>query len=164
MPSPKKPRKKYRPKPVLANPLGYILEGLTPVEEHKDHIMRVKIINHGAMDSLVKGAATKEDIGVLLNIHNIMYAIDELQIVNGSMTDDIVEAGIALKHIADRCIRVGKYGATGPEIQALNVMIEYHDDIMQYLTLHQLDKALAHVRRTLASGTGVIRLPVKEEA
>ena len=50
-------RSKYRPKPVLANPLGYVIESMTPVAKHDSYLVDLKIKNSEAMYALLHGTA-----------------------------------------------------------------------------------------------------------
>ena len=45
-------RSKYRPKPVLLNPMGFVLESISPVASHTSFMLDLKIKNHGALETL----------------------------------------------------------------------------------------------------------------
>jgi len=51
-------RSKYRPKPVYANPLQYVLENHTLLCEHDDYALVWKTKNHVAMLTVTQGSAT----------------------------------------------------------------------------------------------------------
>lgn len=58
-------RSKYRPKPVLQNPLGYVIESLTPVTQHENFLLDLKIKNSESMVSLMQGRAVKADMDTI---------------------------------------------------------------------------------------------------
>ena len=37
-------RSRYRPKPVLVDPVGYVLESIKPVKDHDDYLLILKVI------------------------------------------------------------------------------------------------------------------------
>ena len=46
-------RSKYRPKRILVNPVGYVLESLIPVTQYESYLIDLKIKNSEAMVSLM---------------------------------------------------------------------------------------------------------------
>ena len=61
MPTSAKPRKKYRPKTRLVNPIDYVLEGFAPLERAPDnYLLNLKLTNHSAMTELLAGRATRK--------------------------------------------------------------------------------------------------------
>ena len=63
-----KKRSKYRPKPVLRNPLEFVLSGLKPVRDLPGVYLDVQIKNREALDQVRRGLATKADIDMLIEI------------------------------------------------------------------------------------------------
>ena len=57
----KKPRKQYRPKPVL-NPIVVVGENIRPVASHTGYLMDLQLGNSSAMAALLQGHATKRDM------------------------------------------------------------------------------------------------------
>ena len=55
MPANKKPRKAYRPKARLVNPMDYVLEGFAPVSSAGSYLVDLKLHNHSAMTELLAG-------------------------------------------------------------------------------------------------------------
>lgn len=140
-------RSKYRPKPVYANPVAAVIEKLTPVTEHdNDYAFGIQIKNHAAMAALTQGHATRKDMDILIAVYNVMEALR----INGVCTplrEEIAEAGEALMSIAQRAARTNRFVPTGPEIKALNLLLELHDAVMPGVTVQMLDEALRTARR-----------------
>ena len=137
-------RSKYRPKPVLVNPLGYVLEGLEPARSHGSHILDLKIKNHGAMANLTRGIATRQDIDLLIGMVNIVEALYRLGF--GSDYGDVVTDGLnALHSVGQRGASTNKFILRSEEMKALNIIMELHDAQMDVITVKDLDNACALV-------------------
>ncbi len=137
-------RSKYRPKPVLLNPVGYVIEGLEPVRSHTSHATRLKIMNHLALSNLTQGKAVRHDIDVLINMVNIVEALYRLGF--GEEYAQEVKDGLdALHAVAVRGKVSNKFILKAGEMNALNVICELHDAQLEVITVKDLDKAIALV-------------------
>ncbi len=137
-------RSKYRPKPVLLNPVGYVIEGLEPVRSHTSHATRLKIMNHLALSNLTQGKAVRHDIDVLINMVNIVEALYRLGF--GEEYAQEVKDGLdALHAVAVRGKDSNKFILKAGEMNALNVICELHDAQLEVITVKDLDKAIALV-------------------
>lgn len=139
-------RSKYRPRAVLANPLGYVLEGMTPVAKHDQYLVELKIKNHLAMATLTKGLATREDINVLIATLNIVEALYRLGF--GSEYADVVHNGLnALRDVGRRGADTDRFILKADEMNALNLVMELHDAQMELITIKDMDNAVNIVRK-----------------
>ena len=59
-------RSKYRPRGVLLNTMGYVLESFTPIAKMDKYFIELKIKNHMALTNLTKGVAVRGDIDTLI--------------------------------------------------------------------------------------------------
>ena len=138
-------RSKYRPRPVLLNPLGYVLEGMTPVSQHDQYLVELKIKTHLAMSTLTKGLATRIDIDTLIATVNIVEALYRLGF--GREYADVVKGGLdALRSVGKRGAESGKFILKADEMNALNLAMELHDAQMDIITIRDMDKAIALVK------------------
>lgn len=138
-------RSKYRPKHVLVNPVGYVLENLSPVNSHTSFMVDLKIKNHGAMDSLTKGKAKHTDIDMLISMVNMTEAFSRLGF--GKDYSDVVRDGLqALRDVGKRGAATGNFVLKAHEMNALNTVMELHDAQMDVVTLKDMDAAVALVR------------------
>lgn len=137
-------RSKYKPKPVLQNPLGYVLEGIAPVASHDSYLVDLKIKNHGALTALTKGVATRKDIDTLIQAVNIVEALYRLGFGRDYYKE--VCAGLnALFEVGVRGAASGRFVLKASEMDALNVVMELHDAQMDAITVKDMDKAIALV-------------------
>ena len=138
-------RSKYRPKPMLVNPLGYVLESMKPVAYHDQYLIDLKIKNNQAMVALLQGKATYDDMDMLIAMSNVTEALCQLGFgdEHKSITVDGREAIIGIVH---RSTNIKRFTPTGLEIQALNLLMELHDAQMDVVTLKDMDAAIALVR------------------
>ena len=151
-------RSKYRPKPVLANPLAYVMESMTPIAQHEDTLLNLKIKNHGALAALVQGRATRHDINTLVAMSNMTEALWELGF-GAEYQNLCVDGRYAILAIVTRARTIGRFTPTGPEIQMLNAMAELHDAQMEVVTVRDIERGLAVVHHKVANNHHTIRLP-----
>lgn len=138
-------RSKYRPKPQLANPLGYVLESMVPVSKHESYLVDLKIKNHMAMATLTKGLAARTDIDTLIATVNITEALYRLGF--GREYAEVVRDGLeALRSVGKRGVESGKFVLRSSEMNALNLVMELHDAQMDLITIKDMEKAMDIVR------------------
>ena len=138
-------RSKYRPKHVLLNPMGFVMESISPVASHKSFMLDLKIKNHGAMDALTKGMAKHADVDVLIAMVNVTEAFARLGF--GQDYSDVVRDGLqALRDVGKRGAVSGSFVLKAHEMNALNTVMELHDAQLEVVTLKDMDAAIALVR------------------
>jgi hypothetical protein len=138
-------RSKYKPKHVLLNPVGFVVESLSPVRSHTSFMVDLKIKNHAALDSLTKGVATRTDIDTLIAMGNITEAFARMGF--GSAYEEVVKEGLlALRAVGKRGAESGRFILKAAEMTALNEFMELHDAQMEVVTLRDMDEAIALVR------------------
>lgn len=157
MPSNKKPRKAYRPRPVLADPMGYVRESLVPIAQHESYLIDLKIRNSLAMAALLRGGAAKGDMDMLIAMSNIVEALCALDF--GSEHKAVaVDGREAILRIVFRAVEKLRFTPTGPEIGALNALMELHDAQMDAITVGDMERALAYAKAQMRNKK-VTRLP-----
>jgi hypothetical protein len=158
----KKPRKRYKPKPVYTNALDRAIESATPIgQAHSDYYTDMLIKNHGAMQALTQGRAAKRDMDLLIAMANIMEAFRRMDVC-APLGDEIAAGRRALIDISVRAVKHLRFVATGPEILALNTLMELHDELMPHITGLQLDRAIALAKKTIRAGQATV-LTVSEK-
>jgi hypothetical protein len=131
-------RSKYRPKPVLQDPLGYVLESITPVSQHDSYLVDLKIKNHGAMTALTRGVATRQDIDVLIPAVNMVEALYRL----GFGREYFPEVRAGLDAVGVRGAESGRFVLKASEMDALNTVMELHDAQLEVITVKDVSNAL----------------------
>lgn len=145
-------RSKYRPKPVILNPLGYVIEGMTKLSDHSQNMLTiVKIKNHDAMTKIVKGHGTRADIDTLIAMINVCEALYRAGF--GQEYGNILKDGLAaLMALAKRGKDTDKFILWAAELTALNEVMELHDAQMEVITVRDMEKAIMLVKHERASG------------
>jgi hypothetical protein len=138
-------RSKYKPKPVLLNPMGFVMENLSPVRSHTAFMLDLKIKNHAALEALTKGNATRVDIDTLVAMGNVTEAFARMGF--GKDYSDVVKQGLqALRSVGARGAASNRFILKAAEMSALNEFMELHDAQMEVVTLKDMDAAIALVR------------------
>jgi hypothetical protein len=154
----KKPRRKYRPKAVIHNTLGYVMEGMTRVVDHDYDLTMLRIKNSEAMYSLLHGTAVKDDMDKLVAMSNMTEAFWEMGF--GKEYQNVcVDGRYAILSIVNRATKHGRFTPTGPEVAMLNTLMELHDAQMEVITVRDMEQALARVRLKLRHNHDTVRLP-----
>lgn len=141
-------KSKYRPRAVLANPLGYVLEGMQPVAKQSSFMVDLKIKNHGAMAAVMQGKGTRQDIDLLISMVNVTEALCRLGF--GADYRDVVQAGLKeLRELAERGAAANKFVMRASEIKALNEAMELHDAQMEIITIKDMESAVKIVKEEI---------------
>jgi hypothetical protein len=157
-----KKRSKYRPRPVLINPLGYVLESMKPVAHHDQYLIDLKIKNNQAMVALLRGEAVYSDIDTLIAMSNIVEALYKLGF-GDEYKDVTVDGREAIISIVHRATDIKRFTPTGLEIQALNLLMELHDAQMDVITIKDMERALDYIKLKMSQHKAT-RLPRMNQA
>lgn len=151
-------RSKYRPRPVRADPLGYVMEGFAPVMKHASFALDLKTKNHFALTMLTQGTATTKDIDVLIAALNITESLWRLGF--GTEYRNVVDAGLrALRTVGGRGLATKKFILNAAEMVALNEAMELHDAQLEVITVKDMERALAIVHHEMKHK---LATPIKE--
>ena len=141
MPTSNKPRKKYRPKSRLVNPMAWLLEGFSPMEQQSEYMLDLRLQNTNAMDMLTRGIAKAAHMNTLLAASNAAQALVHLGI--GTEYEAVAENGYeALKSVGERGEQMGRFVCRGPEIGHIKALLEFHDAQLAVSTLERLERAI----------------------
>lgn len=142
----KKPRKRYRPKPVIADPVNYVVNGFKPVLQ--SHALRVKLINHGSLLALTRGQGTRTDWEYICAALNVAIVLAE-QGVGEDYYDEIKAAMQAHAQCGKRYFKGQSFGYTGEQLNAVNLGLEVHDAQIDTVTVAQMEKAHLEVAKRI---------------
>ena len=161
MPKSSKPRKKYRPKKVFINPAAYAVESATQLTDHGSYSIDWKLRAHISMSALEKGEATRDEIEDLIAAHNITEALVRTRKLDGAqaVTD---RSHRAFQSMMDRCAGRECLALNYEERAAINDMLDLHDQLMDAITVHQLEEAIAYAKGQLRSGNFTALIKTKE--
>lgn len=141
-------RSNYRPRGVRLDTMAWVKSGLQCMGTHPAAI-DLKIKNHSAMAAVAQGTATRADIDVMIAAVNVTEAL-ATQGLGSDWADEIRQAQDALLHMTRRGVQRGdRFVCTGPELTALNLIIEIHDAQLERCTVAALERALEHVKTVI---------------
>jgi hypothetical protein len=135
-------KSKYKPKPVMANPLAYVIASISKADTGAGEVRNLRLRNHMALEALRTGHATEEDFKLLA------YAMDMTdglarQHLGTDWLDEIAEGNTALAAAYQRGL------CTGPQQHAINLAMQIHDAQLDVCTVQQLELG---VKRNLQIG------------
>jgi hypothetical protein len=153
-------RSKYKPKGVILNPIGYVLEGMTPLAQHSSVMLNLQILNHAAMTTLTTGKATRREINTLIAAVNMTEACYRLGF--GKDYSELVVKGLeALRTVGSRGAATDKFILRAEEMRALNELMELHDAQLEVMTVRDMERAIQLVNEELRQkkATRITQLP-----
>ena len=151
MPATKKPRKKYRPKHVLLNPVAYVTESVKPLVEHDSYVLDWKLKNNAAFGALLRAEATHADLNTLVAARNVTEAL-VVTLKGVDIDSTLTRSAMALIDICARA-NAGKGTAMkAPEIQAMRDLMQFHDALLDVVTVQQFETALAYAKKEINAG------------
>jgi len=144
-------RSKYKPRPVLTDPVGYVVESSTPLADHGTYVIDWKLKNHMAMETLMKGMAGKPHLDTVVAARNITEGL--MVVLGGADVDGtLARSGAALMDVCDRA-NLGKGTALrAAEMQALRDLMSLHDELLDVVTVGQMEKAIAYIKKEIRAG------------
>jgi hypothetical protein len=140
----------YRPRPKLINPVAYVIEGLTPVRDHDSYLIDLKIKNHGAMTALTRGQADKDQIEFLINMSNAAQALCMMGFKQ-EYVELVLEGSDALLQVGRRGAKTGSFVLRAEEMNAINLLMQVHDEQFELITVRDMEKVNEIVLRELKS-------------
>jgi hypothetical protein len=144
-------KSKYKPRPLLQNVMGFVMERVATVTSHADYLTTLRIRNHGALTALTQGKATPADIDTLIAAFNITEALYR----RGFGTDYklvVLHGQQALRTVAARGAQAGRFILRAEEMTAINHVIELHDAQLDVISVLDMEQAVIDVRREHALG------------
>jgi hypothetical protein len=144
-------RSKYKPKPVLVNPLGYVMESATPLIEHETYVVDWQLRSNSAFEKLLKGIADKKDINTLVAARNITEGL--MVTLKGADTDGtLARSAVALIDLCDRGNAGKSLVMKAQELQAMRDMMQLHDELLEVVTVRQFERALEYTMNEIKVG------------
>lgn len=145
-------RSSYRPRPQRVNPVQWVLEGFTPVRERAE-VTAIKIRNHQAMLEITQGNAGVHEFSVIDTALVMAAGLAKISPdkLGGHLMQEIDAAIMASLAMFKRAHAKGVFRFTGPELQAINLGMEIHDQQLDTCTLEELHKAVLYVRPVIVA-------------
>ena len=138
-----KKKSKYKPRGIRYDNLSWIIAGMRKVGALPTAGVALKLKNHEALDSILKGHGTKEHVDVLIAAVNMSEALirirDELGV---DWKDEIREAQDAIYTMGKRGIEKNRFAFTGPEMAAVKLVMDLHDAQLDECSVKDMEQAL----------------------
>jgi hypothetical protein len=133
----------YKPRPIRADNLNWILAGMKKVGTLPSAGLELKLKNHQALDSILKGEGTRDHMDVLISAVNICEALVRVRDDLGlDWANEIRAAQDALYTMAKRGVEKNRFAFTGPEMTAMKLVMDVHDVQLDNCTVKEMEKAL----------------------
>lgn len=138
-----KKKSKYKPRGIRLDNLSWIVAGMKKVGALPTAGVALKLKNHEALDSILKGHGTKEHVDVLIAAVNMSEALirirDELGV---DWKDEIRQAQDAIYTMGKRGFEKNRFAFTGPEMTAVKLVMDLHDAQLDDCSVKELEQAL----------------------
>jgi hypothetical protein len=133
----------YKPHPVRADNLNWILAGMKKVGTLPTAGVDLKLKNHGALDSILMGKGTRDHVDVLIAAVNICEALVRIRDDLGlDWATEIKAAQDAIYTMAKRGVEKNRFAFTGPEMTAMKLVMDVHDAQLDNCTVKEMERAL----------------------
>lgn len=133
----------YKPRPVRADNLNWILAGMKKVGTLPTAGVDLKLKNHGALDSILMGNGTRDHVDVLIGAVNICEALVRIRDDLGvDWANEIKAAQDAIYTMAKRGVEKQRFAFTGPEMTAMKLVMDIHDVQLDNCTVKEMEQAL----------------------
>lgn len=143
-----KKKKAYKPKPVRADNLSWIVAGFKPVGSVPKAGTELKLANVAAFDALILGHGLGEHAHTLREAFGMaIWLAKTHKRLGADWLPELTQARQAADTMFARGEAAGRFLFMGPELQAVRVGLEVHTQQLEECTVLQMEKAI-HKART----------------
>jgi hypothetical protein len=105
--------------------------------------LALKLKMHEALAAMLNGTATRSDVDALISAVNVAEALIKVRADLGrDWAVEIKAAQDAIHDMGVRCYKRDKFLFTGPEMSAVKVVVELHDQQLDDCTVKEMEQAL----------------------
>jgi hypothetical protein len=143
-------KSKYKPRPVHANSLYWVVSGLQPLTENPE-ATTLRIKNHESLRSIIGGTGTKEQAGKLIAAMNMTEAL----MLAGKGADwkcEIIQAQLALADMCERGMATDCFAFTEAEKAAINLGMDIHDAQLDASSVVDIERGIKLVDTVVGKG------------
>ena len=141
-----KPRKKYKPKGIRPDPISWVISGFKKVADVPDAGTKLMLKNHVSFDEIREGRGNTDHVDNLISMVNCAEALAKRQL-GRDWLDEIKEAQDAIYNMAQRGISGKSFTFTGQELQAVQTILELHDEQLKNCSVRTLELALDDIAK-----------------
>lgn len=140
----------YKPRGIRLDNLSWIVAGMKKVGTLPTAGVALKLKNHEALDSILTGQGTKDHVDILIAAVNMSEALvrvrDELGI---DWSNEIKAAQDAIYTMGKRGIERNRFAFTGPEMTAVKLVMDLHDEQLDNCVVREMEQALFIVQEEI---------------
>jgi len=141
-----KKKSKYKPKGIRLDAVNWVLAGMKKVGTLPTAGVLLKLKNHEALDSILKGEGTRDHVDVLIHAVNMAEALIRIRDDLGAdWAAEVKAAQDAIYTMGKRGVEKNRFAFTGPEMTAVKVVMDVHDAQLDECSVKDMEKALALV-------------------
>ena len=145
-----KKKSKYKPRPVRADNLTWIVAGFKKVGTLPTAGVALKLKNHEALDSILKGQGTRDHVDVLISSVNMAEALIRIRDDLGrDWANEIRAAQDAIHTMGKRGVERDIFVFTGPEMTAVKLVMDLHDVQLDECSVRDMEQALFIVQEEI---------------
>ena len=145
-----KKKSKYKPKGVRLDNMSWIIAGMKKVGTLPTAGVALKLKNHEALDSILKGQGTRDHVDVLIAAVNMSEALIRVREDLGrDWAQEIREAQDAIYTMGKRGFEKNSFVFTGPEMTAVKLVMDLHDAQLDDCSVKEMEQALFIVEEEL---------------
>jgi hypothetical protein len=136
-------KSKYKPKGVRLDNMAWVQSSLKKVGTLPTAGLALKLKMHEALAAMLNGTATRSDVDALISAVNVAEALIKVRADLGrDWAVEIKAAQDAIHDMGVRCYKRDKFLFTGPEMSAVKVVVELHDQQLDDCTVKEMEQAL----------------------
>jgi hypothetical protein len=138
-----KKKSKYKPRGVRYDNMSWIIAGMKKVGTLPTAGVALKLKNHEALDSLLRGQGTRDHVDVIIAAVNMSEALIRVRDDLGrDWADEIRAAQDAVYTMGRRGFEKGSFVFTGPEMTAVKLVMDLHDTQLDHCSVKDMEQAL----------------------
>jgi len=145
-----KKRSNYKPRGVRYDNLSWIIAGMKKVGTLPTAGVALKLKNHAALDSILKGQGTRDHVDVLIAAVNMSEALMKVRDDLGKdWAKEIRDSQDAIFTMGRRGVEKNKFAFTGPEMNAVKLVMDLHDAQLDDCSVKEMEQALFIVEEVI---------------
>jgi hypothetical protein len=145
-------RSKYKPKGIRLDNLAWVSSGLKRVGSLPTAGVDLKLKNHEALESILKGNATRDHADMIIAAFNIAEALYHVNPALGEdWADEIRAAQDAVFTMSRRSLTLNNFVFNAAEMAAVKLGMLVHNQQLDDCTVREMELAIDYVEARLKS-------------
>ena len=145
-------RSKYKPKGIRLDNLAWVSSGLKRVGSLPTAGVDLKLKNHEALESILKGNATRDHADMIIAAFNIAEALYHVNPALGEdWADEIRAAQDAVYTMSRRSLTLNNFVFNAAEMAAVKLGMLVHNQQLDDCTVREMELAIDYVEARLKS-------------